>query len=306
MSTEHPTDHQQSAPADAAGPVLPRGVLWLAGLLVALGAAVATAHGLYEVAFATGTGSVIAALYPLITDGLAVVAYAATTRLTGRARAYAWGVVILAAGLSGLAQASYMADATSLPPSAHSTTRPAAHGELPGALRFGVGAWPALAAAIVAHLLFLIGTHTRQPVEPAAGAHEPLADAALNAEPSTEATVQLSTVHSEPEHPPVEHGVVERPAAEQSAPPEAVNTRVPVNTSRPHPPRDEPPASAFDRARQAAETHATTHGHLPTVSQLVELAEVSRGTAHNALKPLRERPAGLHIVHDTDENRHLR
>lgn len=48
--------------------------LWLPGLAVALGAAVATAHGLYEVALAAAVPAGIAWLYPLITDGLALVA----------------------------------------------------------------------------------------------------------------------------------------------------------------------------------------------------------------------------------------
>jgi hypothetical protein len=58
-----------------------RRMLWLAGLAVALGAAVATAHGLYEVALAARVPQPIAWLYPLITDGLALVAYATTTQL---------------------------------------------------------------------------------------------------------------------------------------------------------------------------------------------------------------------------------
>src|SRR3954463_1780464 len=82
---------------------------WVPGLLVALGAAVATVHGLYEVAVAAGVPGGIAWLYPLITDGLALVAYTATARLGGSARRYAWLVVALAAGLSGLAQAAYLA-----------------------------------------------------------------------------------------------------------------------------------------------------------------------------------------------------
>jgi hypothetical protein len=297
MNTQTPTTDHQAPSHGADTPGVPRRVLWLAGLLVALGAAVATAHGLYEVAHATGTPSVIAALYPLITDGLAVVAYAATTRLTGRARAYAWVVVILAAGLSGLAQASYMADAT--PALASRGTNPAA---VPGALRFGVGAWPALAAAIVAHLLFLIGTHTPQPTaEPGGAAERP----PLNTEPSTKDTVQLPAVQPEPEHPPVEHPDVEQSAAGHQTPATAVNGRAPVNTTGRDTTSEDPAGSAFERAHRAAESHAQAHGHLPTVTQLMELAEVSRGTAHNALKPLRERSTALHLVRNADDHRPL-
>src|SRR4051812_49696631 len=90
-----------------------RAAIWLPGLAVALGAAAATAHGLFEVAVAARVPTGIAWLYPLMTDGLALVAYTATARLDGPARRYAWTVVVLAAGLSGLAQASYLAgDAT--------------------------------------------------------------------------------------------------------------------------------------------------------------------------------------------------
>ena len=121
-------------------------MVWLPGLAVALGAAVATAHGLYEVALAARVPAGIAWLYPLITDGLALVAYAATTRLRGPAARYAWSVVVLAAGLSGLAQAALLGSRTTM--------------DAPTVLRYGVGAWPAVAAAIVAHLLYLLATHT--------------------------------------------------------------------------------------------------------------------------------------------------
>ena len=121
-------------------------VTWTAGLAVALGAGVATAHGLYQVAAASGVPHPMAWLYPLITDGLALVAYAATARLHSTGRRYAAVVVVGAAGLSGLAQAVYLAGGI--------TTRAAA----PVGLRFGVGFWPAAAAAIAAHLLHLISS----------------------------------------------------------------------------------------------------------------------------------------------------
>ena len=127
-----------------------RAALWLPGLVVALGAAAATAHGLYEVALAAAVPAGIAWLYPLITDGLALVAYGATARLTGSAARYAWAVVVIAAGLSGLAQAAFLASGSTLAASP--------------ALRFGVGAWPAVAAAVAAHLLYLLTTdHPTQP-----------------------------------------------------------------------------------------------------------------------------------------------
>jgi hypothetical protein len=82
---------------------------------------------------------------PLITDGLALVAYRATNRLSRSAARYAWAVVITAAGLSGLARAVYLASGATL------TASPT--------LRFGIGAWPAMAAAIAAHLLHLLTAH---------------------------------------------------------------------------------------------------------------------------------------------------
>ncbi|HEX5347869.1 MAG TPA: hypothetical protein VFW64_12345 [Pseudonocardiaceae bacterium] len=123
-----------------------RRTTWAAGLVVAAGAGVATAHGLFQVAAAARVPALIAWLYPLITDGLALVAYAATARLTDGGRRYAAVIVVLAAGLSGLAQAVYLAGGIGQTSSA------------PVGLRFGVGAWPAVAAALTAHLLHLIST----------------------------------------------------------------------------------------------------------------------------------------------------
>src|SRR5690242_7036409 len=78
-----------------------RATLWLPGLAVALGAAAATAHGLYQVALAAAVPAEIAWLYALITDGLALVAYSATNQRTGSAAQYAWAVVITAVGCPG-------------------------------------------------------------------------------------------------------------------------------------------------------------------------------------------------------------
>jgi outer membrane biosynthesis protein TonB len=252
--------------------------LWLPGLLVALGAGIATAHGLYEVAVATKVPAPIAWLYPLITDGLALVAYISTARLSGSGRRYAWAVVVLAAGLSGLAQATYLAGGVAV---------------APPLLRFGVGAWPAIAAAIVAHLLFLLGTHTSADVQPST---------ADDTEP-----VQPDPVQPEPVQPEETTAPVQPPTPVQPDPPAPVQ---PPATHEPKqlPPgpeqRPTPPASpARDRARAAARRHVAHHGHLPTVSQLMELADVARGTAGTALKELREQPAQLHIVAQTDTAR---
>jgi hypothetical protein len=182
-----------------------RGV-WAAGLIVAAGAGVATAHGLYQVAAAARVPTSIAWLYPLITDGLALVAYAATSRLTSTARRYAWAIVVLAAGLSGLAQAVYLAGGL-----ADSTTAPVG-------LRFGVGAWPAAAAALTAHLLHLIGTSPAAPESTALTRTDQLTsdDAASNA-----ASVQpfnppgVQSYNPAAEHPAVQPA---RTTAEANAP----------------------------------------------------------------------------------------
>ena len=86
-----------------------RDAVWWAGLVVAAAAAAATAHGLYAVAAASAVPWPVAVLYPVMTDGLALVAYSATNRLTDGSRRYAWAVVVVAAGLSGVAQAVYLA-----------------------------------------------------------------------------------------------------------------------------------------------------------------------------------------------------
>ena len=114
-----------------------RSLVCLVALVVAASVA-ATAHGLYAVALASGVPWQVACLYPLITDGLALVAYWATKQLASTF--YPWLVVVVAAGLSGLAQAVNLAGL----------------GESPTWLRFGVGYWPAIGALLAAHLLWLV------------------------------------------------------------------------------------------------------------------------------------------------------
>lgn len=257
-----------------------RAAIWLPGLAVALGAAAATAHGLYEVALAARVPAGIAWLYPLITDGLALVSYAATACLRGAARRYAWSVVVLAAGLSGLAQASFLAGDAAV--------------TAPAALRFGVGAWPAIAAAIVAHLLHLLAMN-----EPTDVVRRDRAVAAVRAE----------AYPVPPSHPPVEH----RPELERAgdrAPVPAFSPSAPDThcSTSPDPPDGRRPSttsrsSARERARAAAAGHAARHGALPTVTQLTELAAVGRGTAARALKALREHGSPLHLVTETPEHR---
>ncbi len=236
--------------------------LWMPAGAVAIAAAAASAHGLYEVALAARVPTPVAVLYPLITDGLALVAYAATTRLAARARRYAWSVVLTAAGLSGLAQAVYLADGVR---------------SAPAVLRFGIGAWPAIAAAVVAHLVFLLATHTRAEAT------------AVQAEVATDAVqpeVSNAAVQPRVEHPPASFNSA-APDEHGDATAGAVDERRDT---------DRGAAPARDRARAAARRHASLHGTLPTVSELMSVAEVARGTAAAALKDLREHPSELHIV----------
>jgi hypothetical protein len=221
--------------------------MWAAGLTVAAAAAVATAHGSFQVARAAGVPAPVALLYPAITDGLALVAYATTTRLAETGRRYAWSVVVLAAGLSGIAQAAWLAGGV------HAT---------PAALRLGVGAWPATAAAVVAHLLYLL---TRTAVQPDTQLYSGI-ERAVPTAPEPDPDPMWPDVRVTP----VAH--IERPE------PTATNA-------------NQEPSSPGDRARAAALAHRDRHDALPTVSQLVAAAQVGRGTAATALRRLRTEPS---------------
>lgn len=163
-----------SRPAAALGQLArARSPIWWSVLAVALCGVVATAHGLYEVVLHCSVPAGIAMLYVPITDGLALVAYASTDRLRGFSRAYAWMVVLAAAGLSAVAQAMQLGGL----------------GEPPVGLRYGVGAWPAIAVAIAAHLLYLVARPVEvardapagDPVSPAEVTHEAPDDVAREA-----------------------------------------------------------------------------------------------------------------------------
>lgn len=251
-----------------------RAVIWLPGLAVAVGAAIATAHGLNEVALAARVPAGIAWLYPLITDGLALVAYAATAKLTGSPARYAWSVVVVAAGLSGLAQAAFLA----------STTAPGTVGfEAPPALRFGIGAWPAVAAAVVAHLLYLLATD------------RPTVDVRM---PTVTADTERST---SPAYPAVQPAC-SVPAAEHTAIPDGGGVQRHPGTVNASERRTVGEGGARARAEAAAVRLATDRRAWPTVTEVENLAGVSRGTAAAALKHLRthHQPGHpLHLVTDT-------
>jgi hypothetical protein len=299
------TDQQSATPAADPGtatarPASPpsgagrgmRWVIWLPGLAVAVGAAVATAHGLYEVAHAARVPEPIAWLYPLITDGLALVAYTATARLTGSGARYAWAVVVLAAGLSGLAQAVFLASDSTV--------------EASPVVRFGVGAWPAVAAAIVAHLLYLLAVdHPTAPEGwPAAAAPVPAravqpAARSVAVQPGPGPVQAVAAGAVQPAGPgpvqPAEPGPVHRPApAVQHEAPGADRPALPAAAE--HGGRWSGGAPAGERARAAAARHAHRHGQLPTVTELAQAAQVSRGTAHTVLTALRAQPEPLRLI----------
>ncbi|QRP48869.1 hypothetical protein [Amycolatopsis sp. FDAARGOS 1241] len=281
--------------------------LLVPGLLVALGAAAATAHGLFEVASASGVPAGIAWIYPLITDGLAIVAYASTSRLSDAGSRYAWAVVILAAGLSGVAQAVFLAGGFTATPTDGAPATPA-----PEVLRFGVGAWPAIAAAIVAHLLFMLATdHSSDAVDAtdtaASGTVPAEADRLAASTPVVAPKpVQPSGVQSPSVQPgpvqPRELDAASRSASDgrTAAQPGSVQPEPSREPAAEEPKRERPvstPSSPKrDRARAAARRHQATHGTLPTVDHLMEIADVSRGTAGTALQELREQPAPLQLI----------
>lgn len=171
-----------------------RPVVWWAVLAVALCGVVATAHGLYSVARACGVGTPVAYLYVPITDGLALVAYASTARLVDGGRRYAWLVVVAAAGLSGLAQAVNLAGL----------------GAPSWGLRFGVGYWPAVAVAVAAHLLWLVGER------PVSRVREPLVEPAHHDPDEPVGEPPVLTVVSPPGEPAHEPPVSPRPARKVS------------------------------------------------------------------------------------------
>jgi len=277
------TDTDQQPVTTTAGESGRRAV-WAAGLVVATGAGVATAHGLFQVATSARVPTPIAWLYPLITDGLALVAYAATSRLAHGGRRYAAAIVVLAAGLSGLAQATYLTGGLSS--AASGSTAPAV-------LRFGVGAWPAIAAALTAHLLHLIGSAPS------------VEDASLTRrrqQQSTEPAYNASSVqsYSPAYNPPAVQPSRSTAGLDEPAVQPARSTASDASNAT----RTDPELSgsaggaspAKDRARSAARSHYARHGHLPTASELMELAQVARGTAGTVLKDLRNNRPALHVV----------
>jgi hypothetical protein len=194
-----------TVPSDTPGTVTltsrSRRVIWTFALAVTTAAVTATAHGLYEVAVISTVPAAVACLYPVITDGLALVAYAATRRLTRAGRRYAWTVVVLAAALSGVAQAVSLALSVTV---------------TPGWLRFGVGAWPAIAAVIAAHLVYLLAPRGTTAVTPATVPVAPPTAVVTPEATSNESPVSLHPSVS-PRPRPVSPRPVTTPAASDTA-----------------------------------------------------------------------------------------
>jgi hypothetical protein len=235
----------------------------------------------------------VAWLYPLITDGLALVAYAATARLHSTGRRYAATIVILAAGLSGLAQAVYLAGGI--------TTHAAA--TAPVGLRFGVGYWPAVAAAIAAHLLHLIGSGDEQSVATSAGVEirrEDRPAPELGSAFTGSAYSRPSTPSNEPVFNPASNPPVQpRPTQPRTTPPVQPEREPQLYSPAPSLNGEQRPTerqTAAERARAAAGARRERTGALPTVTELMRLADVARGTAGTALKALREQRPPLHLV----------
>lgn len=178
-------------------------------------------------------------------------------------------MVVIAAGLSGLAQAVHlMGGATGAGASDPAVQAVASGGGVqPAVVRFGVGAWPAVAAAIAAHLLVLLAEH------------RPIAEAMLD--------VQSGRVEADAR------------ALDDGADQLALAATVSASDTRPSEAAQEeissggaavvvrPNDSAIDRARDAARAHHLREGSWPTARRLADLAGVSRSTAAAAVKGLK-------------------
>jgi hypothetical protein len=275
-----PSEFEHAMARDHGARDVGRATVWCAVFGVVVAAGAATAHGLFEVARAATVGAGIAWLYPVITDGLALVAYVATSRLRRQhARAYAWSVVVLAAGLSGLAQAAYLAGGVA-------TASPT--------LRFGVGAWPAIAAALAAHLLFLL-THAGSSSLPEVFSEPLRRDTDADLLDRSTGSIGHPDVGVQVDHPQVGRaGAIDHPPAVssgsvQTSENDAVDTDVQRGgLSRVLAPKVRAIAVAQMLARQA--------GALPSVRQLAGRAQVSHGTAATALQELRDGGSRLHLV----------
>ena len=208
-------------------------------------------------------------------------------------------MVVLAAGLSAIAQASFLA---------------AGQPDASAQLRFAVGAWPAIAAAIAAHPLFLIGETARAtaPTGLPAVTERDTRGGVGSVSVDLVGTVGDRSVRGVPAVPPgipaldtgvpaeSDGGVPGVPAVFQVGQPGDLAAKVdPFQMDRTAGLRRA--LSARDRAVTLAELHRRRQGQLPSVRELVELADVGQGTAARALQELREPEPGLHLVTEQDQ-----
>ena len=280
-----------------------RAVIWLPGLAVALGAAVATAHGLLRGRRSPpACPAGIAWLYPLITDGLALVAYAATARLHGSARP------LRLVGRRPRRRA-VRARPGRLPRRRRHPRR------LPGAAVRG------------RRLARRRRRRRRAPALPPRRRHRrpapPTRRCGRGRAPQRDDRPAACPPRTRPGPDAVQPGVQPALYSTAAVQPDAVQPgrRRPTAPRPARRPRSdtadagagEQPASRMnsrrragepaprDRARAAAVRHAARHGALPDRLRARGARRVSRGTAAAALKALREHPTPLHLVPDTPD-----
>jgi len=119
-------------------------ICWTVGVLL-------TYAGAHSFAAAAGYGQVRAWLFPVTLDAVALVAYLALLMLPAGERWYPLLVVVLTAGASAAAQGYHQ---TQLGPGG--VTDALSGPELPALVKGAAGAWPAVAALLAGHLVWMI------------------------------------------------------------------------------------------------------------------------------------------------------
>ncbi|RSN28786.1 hypothetical protein DMC61_19815 [Amycolatopsis sp. WAC 04169] len=110
------------------------------------------------------------------------------------------------------------------------------------------------------------------------------------------APVQSASVQSNPVDTSNAPAAGERPTVRpESVQPDTAEERG-ARAPSPERPAVAPSSPKRDRALHEARKYQALHGNLPTVDQLSETAQVSRGTAGTVLKELREQPHHLHVI----------
>jgi len=187
--------------------------------------------------------------------------------------------------LSGVAQAVHLAGGLENPSGT------------PIALRLGVGAWPAIAAAVAAHLLHLIrtgvGDQSSSSARPVSVQSAPVSSSSSSGVPDPAASARrLDGAGVQLDGEPVTSGRTTRMQRRRLEPDAATRDRrgtgAGVRTAR--------TGTARDRAAEIARRHRDRHARLPTTTELARLADTSRSTAGAALKALRAERGALRVV----------